>query len=84
MVKKIHFSQHALTQCEERGAEKEEVENAIRSGTKENTRGSRYMYKMNFQFNSNWNGKYYSVKQVAPVVKENHEIIVITVYTFYF
>ena len=84
MAKAIHFSQHAITQWAERGATKDEVENAIRNGTKENAPGDRDVYKMNFQFNAIWNGKYYSVKQVAPIVKENHEIIVITVYTFYF
>jgi hypothetical protein len=30
-------------------------------------------------------GKYYAIKQVAPVIKEEaNEVIVITVYAFYF
>jgi len=32
-----------------------------------------------------WQGKFYAIKQVAPVIKEDdREIVVITVYTFYF
>ena len=32
-----------------------------------------------------WQDKFYAIKQVAPVVKEEaNEIVVITVYTFYF
>ena len=42
------------------------------------------MYKMNFQYNDKWGDKQYAIKQVAPIVKENHDIIVVTVYTFYF
>ncbi len=43
------------------------------------------MYRANFQFNSVWNGVFYRIKQVSPVVVETaDEFIVITVYTFYF
>jgi hypothetical protein len=32
-----------------------------------------------------WDGRYYAVQQVAPVVaEEEHRFVVITVYTFYF
>ena len=32
-----------------------------------------------------WNGRRYAIKQVAPVIKEEtNEIVVITVSTFYF
>ena len=43
------------------------------------------MCRFNFPFDSNWQGKHYAIKQVAPVIKEEaQEIVVITVYTFYF
>ena len=43
------------------------------------------MYRKNFQFNRRWRGKYYAVKQVAPIVKEeSKKLVVVTVYTFYF
>jgi hypothetical protein len=45
----------------------------------------RLLYRANFQYNKYWQGKFYRIKQVAPVVKEEaYEIVVITVYTFYF
>ena len=38
-----------------------------------------------FTFNRFWHGKNYLIKQVAPVIMdEANEIVVITVYTFYF
>jgi len=41
--------------------------------------------RYNFQFNDTWQGRRYSIKQVAPVVAdEPKEIVVVTVYTFYF
>jgi hypothetical protein len=40
---------------------------------------------MNFAFGQTWQGRSYAIKQVAPVIKEEAtEIVVITVYTFYF
>jgi len=83
-MKNIIFSDHSLIQCEERGVTKEEVIHAINEGSKEQAKMNRWMYKMNFQFNSYWGGKFYAIKQVAPVVKENDDIIVVTVYSFFF
>lgn len=43
------------------------------------------MYRYNFAYNSFWRGQFYRIKQVAPVVAETaHELVVVTVYTFYF
>ena len=43
------------------------------------------MYRLNFEYNAKWQGVFYAIKQVAPVVAEGqNEIIVVTVYTFYF
>jgi hypothetical protein len=37
------------------------------------------------QYNAEWQGKRYASKQVAPVVVEDEtEVVVVTVYTFYF
>ena len=85
MEKSIEISQHAQEQMTERGAKKEEVLTAIRQGEAEPTRLGRVVYRKNFQFNRKWRGKYYAVKQVAPVIiKESEKLVVITVYTFYF
>lgn len=43
------------------------------------------IFRANFQYNALWGGQHYSIKQVAAVTAEyDNEIVVITVYTFYF
>jgi hypothetical protein len=43
------------------------------------------MCRLNFQYNKLWRGRRYAIKQVAPVIVEKqNEIIVVTVYTFFF
>lgn len=84
-MKLIVFSLHALAQLLERGATQEEVERAIREGIPGPARAGRWMYRMNFGYNRCWRGGFYAVKQVAPVVaEERDELVVVTVYTFYF
>jgi hypothetical protein len=84
-MKPIRLTAHAAEQCVERGASHAEVEQAIRTGTKERTKHGRFLYRTNFQYNAKWQGVFYRIKQVVPVVAEEEaEIVVITVYTFYF
>jgi len=84
-MKKIIYSKHALEQMEERGATKNEVEEAICRGEKIPAKKERLSFRLNFQYNSEWGGKKYAIKQVMPVVaEENNKLIVVTVYTFYF
>jgi hypothetical protein len=41
--------------------------------------------KKNFAFHSHWRGKFYAVKQVAPLVAEEADrIIIVTVFVYYF
>lgn len=41
--------------------------------------------RYSFSHNGLWQGNHYAIKQVAPVIKEeSEEIVVITVYTFFF
>lgn len=43
------------------------------------------MYRKNFQFEKAWRVRRYTMKQVAPVVAEETErLVVVTVYAFYF
>jgi hypothetical protein len=38
-----------------------------------------------FSYDKEWNGKFHATKQVRPVfVEEATEIVVVTVYTYYF
>ena len=84
-MKRIRLSKHAQEQALERGTTQAEVEEALRKGSREPATHGREMCRYNFVFNRKWQGKLYAIKQVAPVIKEeNNEIIVITVYTFYF
>ena len=83
--KPIRISEHARVQCAERGATREEVEKAIREGEREPAKRGRWMHRYNFEFNQTWQGRRYAIKQVAPVVAgEPDELVVVTVYTFYF
>jgi len=43
------------------------------------------MCRLNFEYRAKWQDKYYAIKQVAPVaVEEQNQIVVVTVYMFYF
>ncbi len=81
----VRLSSHAQEQCVERGATVAEVEETIRRGAWEQAKRDRHQARYNFPFDSEWNGRHYAIKQVMPVfVEEPAEIVVITVYTFYF
>jgi DNA topoisomerase VI subunit B len=83
--KQIRFSRHALDRLADRGATEEEVRQAVREGAREPAKLGRHLCRLNLQFDSTWQGKEYEIKQVAPVVAETpDEIIVVTVYTFYY
>jgi hypothetical protein len=84
-MKPIRLTPHALEQCEERGATEEGVRYAIEQGISEPAKRGREMYRFNFDYGNTWQGVWYAIKQVAPIIKEERgEIAVITVYTFYF
>ena len=84
-MKRIRLSKHAREQAAEQGVTEAEVEEAVRKGSREPTTLGREMCRYNLRFNRKWQGKHYLIKQVAPVIKEGaNEIVVITVYTFYF
>jgi hypothetical protein len=84
-MKPIRLTKHAREQARERGAHETEVKEAITQGSREPARHGRELCRYNFRFEKNWQGTHYAIKQVAPVIKEEpDEIVVITVYTFYF
>ena len=62
----------------------QEVRIAIERGARELAKKRRELCRYTFPFGRLWNWKHYAMKQVAPVIKEKtNEIVVITVYTFY-
>lgn len=84
-MKNIVFSQHALDQLVDRGASEGEVKRTIQEGEEIPAKKGRRAFRKNFPFNAKWKGKHYDVKQVMPiVVEEAKEIVVVTVYAFYF
>ncbi len=86
-MKPIYLSQHAAGYLHIRGFTFAEVEAAIRTAawqTASQGQG-RLECRKSFPYGQNWNGKYYAIKQVRPVfVEKATEILVVTVYTYYF
>ena len=84
-MKPIRLSQHALRYTRKRGFTVAEVEDTIRKGHRMPTELGRLACRKNFPYGNEWNGKVYAIKQVRPIfVEEPGEIVVITVYTYYF
>jgi len=68
-----------------RGTSQVEVTQAIRRAKWEEASGNRWECRLNFSYRDEWNGKYYDTKQVRPIfVEEETEIVVVTVYTYFF
>lgn len=83
--KPIRLSEHAKEQASHRGCTEEEICEAIRTIPWEKAELGRLQCKKDFPFNKVWNDKEYKTKQIKPVfVEENNEIIVVTVYVYYF
>jgi hypothetical protein len=86
-MKSIRLSKHAQGYTSRRGFTIEEVINAIRKSTWKPVKPgvNRFECSAEYPFNSDWNGKYYITKRVRPIFEERDlEIIVITVYTYYY
>ncbi|MBI2551810.1 hypothetical protein HYW17_00715 [Candidatus Uhrbacteria bacterium] len=67
-----------------RGANENEVVETIRLAEWREARSGRFEAKQDFQYNAEWNKKFYKIKQVNPVfVVERDTIVVITVYALY-
>jgi len=81
----IRLSAHAAGYTDRRGFEAGEVEEAIRTAPWEPAESNRWPCRKDFPFGREWNGKTYTTKQVRPVfVDEETEVVVITVYVYYF
>ena len=83
--KPIILTRHATERMGERGASEDDVREAIRIGHCEPAQRGLIQYRLNLEFNGKWDGRYYAIKQVVPIVAEEKEqLVVVTVYTFYF
>jgi hypothetical protein len=84
-MKPIRLSNHALRYIGKRGFTVAEIEDAIQTSPWTPTEWGRLDCRKNFSYGKEWNGKVYATKQVRPIfVEETEEILVITVYTYYF
>lgn len=84
-TKPIRLSKHAVGYIASRGFSVKEVEEAVRTCAWDAAELGRLHCRKNFAFGREWNGTVYATKQVRPVfVEETEEIVVLTVYTYYF
>jgi hypothetical protein len=83
--KPVVFTQHARERVRERGTREEDVREAVRVGQREPAQRGLSMFRLNLEFKREWDGRYYGVQQVVPIVAEEAErFVVVTVYAFYF
>jgi hypothetical protein len=79
------LSTHARGYVNQRGFTIDEIEDAVRTSPWQPTELGRLECRKDFPSGREWNGKVYARKQVRPVfVEESTEIVVVTVYTYYF
>jgi hypothetical protein len=86
-VKPIRLSRHAGGYTAKRGFTREEVEQVIRQAPWEpaDWGEGRLQATREFPYGQTWNGRFYTTKQVRPVfVETDVEIVVVTVYTYYY
>jgi hypothetical protein len=85
LQKPVVITTHARARMRERGAREEDVREAIRIGQREPAQRGLFLYRLNVEFMRVWDGRFYRVQQVAPIVAEEEErLVVVTVYTFFF
>ncbi|MEW6232887.1 MAG: DUF4258 domain-containing protein [Chloroflexota bacterium] len=84
-MKPIRLSGHARENMHYRGATEQEVVDAIRSAEWRLAEGQRLECRKDFAYGQDWNGRFYATKQVRPIfVEETDEIVVVTIYVYYF
>jgi hypothetical protein len=83
--KPIRLSGHALGHLDRRGTSEGEIVAAIRTSPWQTAGLGRLECRKDFHYDAVWNGKHHRTKQVRPIfVEESDEIVVVTVYTYYF
>lgn len=83
--KPVRLSAHARGYFMRRGFTEAEAIRTIRSQPWSPARDNQFEAAMDLSFNAEWNGRYYATKRVRPVFVETpDEIVVVTVYTYFF
>ena len=84
-MKPIRLSVHAQETAAFRGATEADVVDAVRDAPWLQARGGRLECKKDSSFERLWNGRIYTTRQIRPIfVEEADEIVVVTVYVYYF
>lgn len=84
-AKPVRLTKHAAGYSVIRGFSFEEVERAIRNGIWRPAAQGRTETDLETEFNSDWNGRHYKTKTIRPIfVDEPEEVVVITVYVYYY
>jgi len=84
-MKPIRLTAHAQGYLSRRGFTVAEVEDAIRTSRWRSASQGRQEPSKEFAYGRDWNGTVYTTKRVRPIfVDEPTEIVVITVYTYFF
>ncbi len=84
-MKPVRLSSHARDNVSCRGTDEDEVVEAIRTVPWKSAERGRLECRKDFAYNGMWNGRHYATKQVRPIfVDEPEEIVVVTVYVYYF
>jgi hypothetical protein len=85
MLKPIRLSGHARHQLARRGVSEGEVIEAIGTSSWQPATHGRLECRKDFAYGREWNGRFYTTKQVRPIfVEETTEIVVVTVYSYFF
>lgn len=84
-MKPIRLSVNARESASHRGAAEDEIVDAIRDAPWSPVERGRLECRRDFSYGRDWNGRLYATKQVRPIfVEEADEIVVVTVYVYYF
>lgn len=84
-MKPIRLSAHAKEQITFRGATEEEVIETIQTAPWQPAAMGRFECKKIFPYEKVWNKVYYKTKQIRPIfAEEEKEVVVITVYAYFF
>ena len=83
--KPIRLSRHAKEQLAYRGGSEEELFETIRTSKWGPAERGRLECQKDFPYHKAWNDKHYRQKQIKPIfVDEETEIVIVTVYVYYF
>ena len=84
-MKRIRLLPHALSRVRRRGFTLAQVEEAIRSTAWKPAEQNRTECRKRFRFDRMWNGVQYRYQEIRPIfVEKDDEIVVITVYAYFY